>query len=529
MRYCPKCYSAYPDRTSGTCPRDGAVLVTGQEYAAIRSDPLIGTTLVGRYRITARIGTGGMGTVYRAEQAGLGRPVALKVLKRELVSDRETVARFHREAKAMSLLQHPNTVHVFDFGEDPSAGYLYLAMELLEGELLTHRIEAPEPMDLDDAIQITREILRSLAEAHGKGLVHRDLKPDNIYLAKVEGAPRPIVKVLDFGIAKVFKESEQPLDQLKTQAGTVFGTPRYMSPEQAQGKPLDPRSDLYAVGVLVYQMIVGHCPFVDDDAVVVMAKHIRDPVTPPQKAAPERPIPTSLDRIVMKALEKHADGRFKSAEEFEQALASAREDVAAEKAAALEGRRSAPSAGFAAAQLPRGPLMIAGTVLVGALILAGVTVATTVPRRDRSEITVVALPGARTPTPPTPPPTVGATAPEAPRTTTSRSVMVVSEPVGAEIYRDGTLLGVAPLMVETQPGDPPLTLRLAHFEDASLDLASSGPTAAVTLTAERRRGGRRSGGGSETVETPPTGPASGEEPPAGGGTTTSGGGYERFE
>src|SRR6187399_2189360 len=136
MRTCPTCGTVYPNRTSGTCPADGTLLVSAQEFAALRSDPLMGTTLAGRYHIIGRVGTGGMGTVYRAEQVGLARNVALKVLKAEASYDRETVARFQREAKAMSMLLHTNTVRVFDFGEDPS-GHLYLAMELLEGELLT--------------------------------------------------------------------------------------------------------------------------------------------------------------------------------------------------------------------------------------------------------------------------------------------------------------------------------------------------------------------------------------------------------
>jgi serine/threonine-protein kinase len=184
MRYCPTCATAYPNKTSGTCPKDGSVLVSPQQFEALQHDPLMGTLMGGRYHIVGRVGTGGMGTVYRAEQRGLGRPVALKVLKADLVSDRETVGRFQREAKAMSLLVHPNTVRVFDFGEDP-AGHLYLAMELLEGELLTSKAEREGALDIKEAVYIAQQILRSLHEAHTKGLVHRDLKPDNIYLAQI--------------------------------------------------------------------------------------------------------------------------------------------------------------------------------------------------------------------------------------------------------------------------------------------------------------------------------------------------------
>ncbi|HBQ13731.1 MAG TPA: serine/threonine protein kinase, partial [Myxococcales bacterium] len=230
MRICPTCRTAYPARGRATCANDGTRLVGAEEFAASKNDPLLGRLVAGRFQVIERIGTGGMGTVYRAEQSGLDRPVALKVLKSELVSDRETVARFHREAKAMSMLMHPNTVRVFDFGEDEE-GHLFLAMELLEGELLTAWIEREGTPPIEQAMRTIQEILRSLAEAHSKGIIHRDLKPDNIFLARVEGHSRPVVKVLDFGIAKVFREDHQ-IDQLETQAGTVFGTPRYMSPEQ---------------------------------------------------------------------------------------------------------------------------------------------------------------------------------------------------------------------------------------------------------------------------------------------------------
>ncbi|MBZ0120226.1 MAG: serine/threonine protein kinase, partial [Sandaracinaceae bacterium] len=325
MRICPTCRTVYPARGRATCERDGTRLVEQDEYVKSKNDPLLGRTMAGRFKILARIGTGGMGTVYRAEQVGLGRPVALKVLKKELVHDRDTVARFHREAKAMSLLVHPNTVRVFDFGEDED-GWLFLAMELLEGELLTSWIEREGTPPIPDAIRVTQEILRSLAEAHSKGIIHRDLKPDNIYLARVDGHALPVVKVLDFGIAKAFRE-DYKIDQLETQAGTVFGTPRYMSPEQAQGKTLDHRSDLYSVGVLLYQLLTGNPPFQDDDAVVVMAKHIREKPKPVGEVVPDRPIPRSLEKLVVRAMEKDPTKRVGSADELDGALAACLPDV----------------------------------------------------------------------------------------------------------------------------------------------------------------------------------------------------------
>jgi serine/threonine-protein kinase len=349
-------------------------LLLSSDYAASRSDALLGTTLADRYEIVGRVGVGGMGTVYRARQVGLAREVALKVLRPEGSADRETVARFEREAKAMSLLLHASTVRVLDFGEDPS-GYLYLAMELLEGESLGKRIEREGALDVREAMRIARQILCSLAEAHGKGLVHRDLKPDNVFLAKIAGEPLPVTKVLDFGIAKVFRQDAPQLDQLETQAGTVFGTPRYMSPEQAQGKALDPRSDLYSVGVLLHQMLVGRPPFVDTDAVVVMSKHIREMPKALREAAPHRPIPRSLERVVLRALAKSPRARPASAEEFERELMACLPDVEHELALAANGLRSEDVVMVAGRPVEKRKAKIGAAALAASMLAASIAIA----------------------------------------------------------------------------------------------------------------------------------------------------------
>ncbi len=462
MRICPKCRTAYPTAGRSTCAQDGTRLIDAEEYARSRSDPLLGRTIAGRFHVIERIGTGGMGTVYRAKQSGLDREVALKVLKRELVSDRDTVARFHREAKAMSLLMHPNTVRVFDFGEDDD-GYLYLAMELLEGELLTAWIERDGTPALTEAVEIASEILRSLAEAHSKGIVHRDLKPDNIFLARVEGHARPVVKVLDFGIAKAFRD-DQKIDQLETQAGTVFGTPRYMSPEQAQGKSLDHRSDLYSVGVLLYHLLTGHAPFVDDDAVVVMAKHIRETPPRPRQAAPERPIPRNLDKVVMRALAKEPDNRYSSADVFEARLAACLPDVEAEARRARGGL----------AALPRVPLAIGGGIVVVALGIA-VAVAFGGSTEEVAEAHVIAAPPQQ------------ATAPEREPTPPAHAeqarVTLGSDPTGAAIWRGDELLGTTPRTFEIPDGESMhLTLRAEGHHAADVDLDGETPNREVSLT-----------------------------------------------
>jgi serine/threonine-protein kinase len=278
---------------------------------------MVGRTLEGRYTILAKLGAGSMGTVYRAKQHAMGREVAIKILRGDRAVDESAKARFMREARANSLLASPNTVTVFDFGESES-GEFYLAMELLEGESLGQRIPRLGRLPPAIAVDTARQALRSLAEAHAKGIIHRDLKPDNLFFARVQTtgeAHEEIVKVLDFGIAKMLNADEPlPMGVVETQAGTVFGTPRYMSPEQAQGKPLDARSDLYSLAVILYQMLTGRPPFTDNDAVVVMARHIKSTPKRPNEANPDASVPKELEDVVMRCLQKDPNDRPASAE-----------------------------------------------------------------------------------------------------------------------------------------------------------------------------------------------------------------------
>jgi eukaryotic-like serine/threonine-protein kinase len=312
------------------CPTDGSALVRPRDLVDSGDDPMVGRTLEGRYTILARLGAGSMGTVYRAKQHAMGREVAIKILRGDRAVDESAKARFMREARANSLLASPNTVTVFDFGQSES-GEFYLAMELLDGESLGQRLARVGRLPAPVAADAARQALRSLAEAHAKGIIHRDLKPDNLFFARVltgtmrsadvagvattSDAHEEIVKVLDFGIAKMLRDEDgQPMGVVETQAGTVFGTPRYMSPEQAQGKPLDPRSDLYALGVILYQMLAGRAPFTDNDAVVVMARHIKSTPKRPSEVCPEAAIPKELEDVVMRTLAKDPAERPASAE-----------------------------------------------------------------------------------------------------------------------------------------------------------------------------------------------------------------------
>ena len=279
------------------------------------SDPLIGIVVGERYRIVSRLGVGGMGVVYRAEHTMMRRDLAIKVLLSELSGRDEFARRFEREAESASRLGHPNIIAVTDFGRMPD-GSLFLAMEYLAGASLTSVI-SEGPVRRPRALGIIRQILRALDHAHAAGVIHRDLKPDNIMLVERDGHP-DVVKILDFGIAKV----TAPLSgqEALTQAGVIFGTPEYLSPEQALGEPVDGRSDLYAAGIILYEMLVGRRPFEADEKVKIISMHLAHAPPRMREVNAAVDVPPALEQVVMQALEKHRENRFASATAFLQAL-----------------------------------------------------------------------------------------------------------------------------------------------------------------------------------------------------------------
>ncbi len=348
---CPRCRrepESFPGYvpSSGVvarCPDHGFAFVDALELTEAGDDPLLGATFAGRFTILARLGRGSMGSVYRARQEAVGRDVAIKIVRPDRAYDPETKARFEREARAVSLLRSPHTVTAFDFGEAEDGSW-FLVMEMLEGETLGERLKRAGRVPWREATRFVKHALLSLGEAHEKGIIHRDLKPDNLFISRESGSDaRETGKILDFGIAKWMDGDSQRIDALETQAGTVFGTPRYMSPEQAQGGPLDARSDLYSLGVLFYQMLSGRAPFADDDAVVVMARHIKDAPPTLAEVAPDVEVPASIEQVLRRTLAKSPAERPQSAPEFIALLDAALEGAGSSASGVHVARTLEPS------------------------------------------------------------------------------------------------------------------------------------------------------------------------------------------
>jgi len=280
-------------------------------------DRYLGSVVARKYRVEKLLGEGGMGRVYRATQLVLEKPVVLKLLHPGLQRDPRTVARFQREAKAASRLSHPNSIDVLDFGQTED-GALFIAMEFVDGRDLHQLLTDDWPLPETRVIRIVGQVLSALADAHQAGVIHRDLKPENVMVMARRGGETDVVKVLDFGIAKIIDPSRDGGPSL-TRTGFVCGTPEYMSPEQAKGGQLDSRSDLYSVGVLLYQMVTRQLPFSSDSAMGYATKHLTEPPKPPN-ALRSGSCSRELEAVILWALRKEPSERPQTAEAFLDAL-----------------------------------------------------------------------------------------------------------------------------------------------------------------------------------------------------------------
>jgi predicted Ser/Thr protein kinase len=348
MRACPKCGSTYPDNVQ-YCPLDGSGM--GPQLSSGDGDPRVGT-LIDRYRLVEKLGEGGMGMVYKAEHTMIGRPVALKLLHPDLARVPQAVDRFFREARAANEIPSDHIVQVTDFGRAED-GANFLVMEFLEGVDLQQVLTEEKRFTPQRAAQIAMQIAEGVGAAHKRKVIHRDLKPGNVQLVQ-RGANAEFVKIMDFGIAKITESGTQ-----LTKTGMILGSPAYMSPEQASGQPVDPRTDIYALGVIIYEMLVGRPPFIGQSPTQILLAHVTQVPEPPRTLNAD--VPEPLEQLVLQCLSKEPDKRPASMEQVRDRLRSWLEG--GDAAAAGLGLASTayapvtepPPAGVPAAALATGP------------------------------------------------------------------------------------------------------------------------------------------------------------------------------
>ncbi|WP_158542516.1 serine/threonine-protein kinase [Lujinxingia litoralis] len=465
-------------------------------------EKLVGQTVADRYEIVSLMGFGGMGAVYEAIQRNMNRRIALKYIPSH---NPVTAARFEREALTVSQLRHPNTVTVFDYGQTDD-GFLYLTMEMLAGRTLTEAIKTEAPLSPQRAVHIASQICRSLAEAHRNGIVHRDVKPDNIFLIEVDGDP-DVVKVLDFGIAKAVGGED---DVQLTGDGRIVGTPRYMSPEQILSQSVDHRSDIYSLGCIIFEMLCGEPPFQGPTTTALMISHAQDPPPPFAERLSESAldmIPLDLEHVVRRTMSKDPGARPQTTDELRDELEAALRLHQANLAAGLPsptstGNHFAPAAatpGFAhtggftgtgnftgaaapmAAAPPQAPpearrshkgliaavvLALIVVALLGALVLRNQSAQApaehlATPEPTPSEVAPVPMPD--TPREEAPEPTIVAV-------NDSVTLRLLTDPPGATIFEGDAELGTTPYNLSVAPGSDALAYRLSLPGYESLDV-----------------------------------------------------------
>lgn len=531
MRICSQCGTRFSEPVT-FCPHDGTS--TREVADEGPRDPYLGRVIDGRYRVEAVLGEGGMGVVYQISHVTLGKRMALKVLRGEMARDTDVVQRFIQEAQSATQIGHPNIIDISDFGRLPDQS-AYFVMEYLDGVSLTQMIARGGSVPAQRALHIVRQIASALEAAHERGIVHRDLKPDNIFILK-RGSDTDFVKVLDFGIAKVGGAASK-----LTKTGMIFGTPHYMSPEQAAGHPVDRRTDIYALGVIMYEMFAGRVPFEGDTFMGILSKHMfQEPVPPSQVRGASL---GALEHVILKALAKKVEARYQTMSELigdiDRVSATGVISVGGcgiqppgNLANVLEppsrtemrlGRESADESKAVPAR--RGPWVLGGLMLV--LLLAGAVggavvlhrssdaldsreASTSSPAADASDTrtsaaeepsmstaapaptsSAVALPQGGT----APATSSGLTAiPSAPSASGSgvasgadpiAAVAIESEPPGAEVLVDGALLGRTPVLVpRPTSGERQVMLRLRGYQDARVVVV---PTSSGELSVRLER------------------------------------------
>jgi serine/threonine protein kinase len=452
---------------------------TAQRMAA-RNDPYLGATIDGRYKVEAVLGEGGMGVVYRCTHTIIGKKVAMKVLRADLARDSEVTERFLNEAKAASAIGNTHIIDISDFGQFAD-GATYFVMEFLSGSPLSRVMDGTEPLPISRIIHIARQLAEGLAAAHDAGIVHRDLKPDNIFLID-RGGEKDFVKILDFGIAKVSTSGEGRL----TRAGAVFGTPHYMSPEQAAGAPVDHRGDVYSLGVILYEMASGRVPFDADNFMGILTQHMYKAPVPLRALVPQpTEVPPGLEAIVLKSLSKRPEERYQTMTELIADLDVLRAGQVPNAVTEMMGRSNGfnvPADYFNKGQLPgrasstpgnrssqrRWPIIAALAAIAAAV---GMLVAMYGKSNQSDAHSVPSAPltlpvelAAALPTPKAEPrPEAAALA------ATAKEVMLATDPLEAHVFQGSNDLGPSPLKITVQPGNAvDLEIRMPGYKPRRL-------------------------------------------------------------
>jgi serine/threonine-protein kinase len=455
-------------------------------------DPLVGYTIDNRYKVEAVLGEGGMGVVYRCRHKIIDKKVAMKVLRADLARDREVTERFLMEAKAASTIGNEHIIDISDFGQLPD-GATYFVMEFLDGVPLSRIVAGHTAVPVPRILHVARQLAEGLAAAHHAGIVHRDLKPDNIYLVP-RGGDKDFVKILDFGIAKVSTSATGGI----TRAGSVFGTPHYMSPEQAAGAPVDHRGDIYSFGVILYELASGKVPFDADNFMGILTQHMyKAPVPIRALVPPPADIPPGLEAVILKCLSKRPEQRYQSMNELMLDIDKLRDGLPPEAVGEMmarsggfnvppdffqvQGRMPAPVPATPARGRTRGPWPLvagaAGVAVAVALVVAVFAHSAASPASPAAAAPKVA---AKEPTPA--PPVVPST-----EAVAMTPVAVDVVPDDAEVFRDGTNLGTSPVVVEVAEGKPAvIEVRREGYVTKTLTL--DGKEAKVKLRLEKEHG-----------------------------------------
>jgi serine/threonine-protein kinase len=484
-------------------------------------DPLLGQVLDGRYQVEKVLGEGGMGIVYKARHVTLGKALAIKVLRAEVSKDQEIVQRFRQEAQSATAIGNHHIIDISDFGALPD-GSTYFVMEFLDGIPLTSAIEAGKPLRATRTIHIAKQLCRALGAAHDIGIVHRDLKPDNIYLIS-RGGDADFVKVLDFGIAKVGGAKSK-----LTQAGQVFGTPHYMSPEQCSGTTVDKRTDVYALGVIMYEMASSRVPFDADNLMGILTKHLYEEPVRPHELPPPVDVPSGLEAVIMKSLAKKADARYQSMQEVladlervEQGLTPGAVVEGVRRATQGSGPKTDPMERASALTVDVGDVSIpkksSGLLIAAAVLLLGGAGSYLVFGGGETEASQDGASGAGlSPEPSSVPPPVAAVGDEEPAPEVKEPAVPVPPPVvvtlsttpeQVEVYSEGALIGHTGTPSFTVPrprrGEPSVSLVLKSdgYEDLPVRITSfTQERLAVALEKTRRRAARRTPSSAATRE-----------------------------